>query len=162
MLSSCGSCSSGEIILTLMDKILWARVHVLYICQCTRASHYCALMYSSNYTHMLLRIPPKKPFKCVLESDAPTREWGVLICVERVILGYTALPTTLGVSPLPSQSQTRTQWCSSSLTGGIPRKCRVMMLLNQLSLSCLLHLLLIFFAPQVFILPALHKAPWSC
>lgn len=72
----------------------------------------------------------------------------MLICVERVSLGYTVLPTILGVSSLPSQSQPRTQWCSAPLTGGIPRNCCYDAGLNSSeSLLSLSHLLLPFSSP---------------
>lgn len=80
------------------------------------------------------------PWRWPVPRGAGRHPQAMLICVERVILGYTVLPTVLVISPLSSQSQPRTQWCSASLTGGIPWNCYVTMLAQTAqSLSCLCH-----------------------
>ena len=141
--------------LSFMDQFscVCVCVCVCFICPCARAGH--GLLWTdkhiNTHTHTHRHAPGdakilggaiflEVSLKVMSAQRAEKHRGGMLICVERVILGYTALPTILGISSLPSQSQPRTQWCSAPLTGGIPRNCRVTTLASTAqSLSCLSH-----------------------
>lgn len=98
-----------------------------------------------NILGLVFFSPLQRPWRWHVPSAAEKHTQSMLMCVERVSLGYTMLPTILGVSSLPSQSQPRTWWCSAPLTGGIPRNCCCDAGLNSseplLSLSHLLPLI---------------------
>ena len=134
-----------------MDQFLCVCVHVCILFDHVQGQVMAYYELTNTYTHTHTHTPGvakilgegiflEVSLKVTSAQRAEKHKRGMLICVERVILGYTALPTILGIALLPSQSQPRTQWCSAPLTGGIPRNCCVTTLASTAqSLSCLSH-----------------------